>query len=151
MPAVIPAQKEPVRLAAPFVAGPATSGTFGSAVIGGGAVLAAPPPASLREPGDYLSRFAAKSLAPARELLYRTPQGARAVVRHLGLVNDSAGDLTMRLWIGGLLHVPTVTVPAGKSRAQDVPGWLLLPGETIEGQASGPGLNVFLYGVEEVR
>jgi hypothetical protein len=150
MPAVIPVLSAPVKLTAPFAAGPATSGTFGSAVIGGGLRIVAPvaPP---REPGDYLARFAAKGLSTTREVLYRVPRGTRAVVRHFGFVNDSGLDVTGRLWVGGLLHVPTLTVPASKSRAQDLPEWVLLPGETIEGQASGAGLNVFLYGIEEVR
>lgn len=137
------------KLAAPFAAGPATSGTFGSFVSP--KTLVSAPSAPTREPGDYLARFAAKGLAVTREVLYRVPQGTRAVVRHFGFVNDSGVDLTGRLWVGGLLHVPLLTVPANKSRAQDLPEWVLLPGETIEGQASGAGLNVFLYGVEEVR
>ena len=149
MAAILPVQDEPVNLTTPFAAGPATSGTFGSAILGPAGTVAAPE--SARAPGDYLTRFAAKTLSTSRELLYVVPDGTRAVVRHFGLVNTAASQITASLWIGGLLHVPAIPVPVGASRAQDVPEWLMLPGERLEGSASAAGLNLFVYGVEEVR
>lgn len=151
MPATVPTQDDPVKLAAPFVAGPATSGTFGSAYVGGAGLgqHPAPPSSSERAPGDYLARFALKEVSQNRELLYTVAQGEKAVVREIVLANSSGAPRTVSLWIGGRLVEPGVSLAAGEAK-RDAPNWIAYPGDTLEAQASGAGVACLMAGVEEV-
>lgn len=106
----------------------------------------------LREPGDYLTVFASKTLAAGqRELLYTAPDNTTGVIREVVFTNTGAAASTVRVWLGGVLVEAGLSVPAGQSRSQAVAGWLLPPGAKLEADSSGAGVNIFAFGVEEVR
>lgn len=105
-----------------------------------------------REPGDYLTVFASKALAAGqRELLYTAPESATGVIREMVFTNSGASSSTVRAWLGGVLVEAGLPVPAGESRSQTPAGWLFPPGARLEASSSEAGVNIFAFGVEEVR
>lgn len=105
-----------------------------------------------REPGDYLTVFASKTLAAGqRELLYTAPEDTTGVIREMVFTNSGVAASTVRAWLGGVLVEAGLSVPAGESRSQTLAGWLLPSGSKLEASSSGAGVNIFAFGVEEVR
>lgn len=101
-----------------------------------------------RGPGDYLAVFASGTLGATREVLYVAPPRATGVIREIVLTNITSAAALVRLWLGGVVVEPGAIVPAGESRSESVPGWLVKSGESFEAQ--GAGVSVLAFGVEEV-
>lgn len=105
-----------------------------------------------REPGDYLTVFASKTLAAgAREVLYTAPEDTTGVIREMVFTNSGLTTSTVRVWLGSVLVEAGLSVPAGASRSQALAGWLLPAGAKLEADSSGAGVNIFAFGVEEVE
>ena len=103
-----------------------------------------------RAPGDYPAKLYAGSVPASRGVLYRAETNVRAVVRHVGLVNEGGSTAVARVWVGGVCVAPHAEIPGLQSRPQDLAMWVLEPGDAIEAEGSGPGLSAVVYGVEEV-
>jgi len=113
-------------------------------------VLPAAPPPQPRAPGDYLERLHHGVLPLVRTVLYACPADCRAFVRRVVLTNNSPAVRTAELWLAGRRIEPAVALEANQAKKEDFAGWILLPGETIEGLASGSEVSLYASGVEEV-
>lgn len=49
--------------------------------------------------------------AAATTTLYTVPGGKSAIVKHISVVNSTAGRVTFRLWRGGIADVNLITPP----------------------------------------
>ena len=103
-----------------------------------------------RAPGDYPAKLYAGPVPATRGVLYRADENVRAVIRHVGLINEGTNFVRARVWVSGVLVAPMVELAGLSSAPQDVSMWVLEPGEAVEAEATVPGVNAVVYGVEEV-
>lgn len=96
---------------------------------------------------DTLQR-ASGTIATTRATVYTTPASTKFVVRHVGFINTTAADVTVKLWIHNVLYEPGVVVPALDTRAVDVSMWLLKATELLEAEATATGVSIVVHGVE---
>lgn len=148
MPLAIPPATPITTLTAPYTASTPTPGKFGGFVLG--PVASGATVASERASGDYLARFAAKEVATTREVLYTCPSDCRAVIMRISFANVSGATRTVQLWVGGVQYEPGLALAIGEAKGESGAKEVLLPGQAIEAQASGAGVNAFISGVEEV-
>lgn len=148
MPLVVPPATPVTTLTAPYIASTPTPGKFGNFVLG--PVSSDATVAGGRASGDYLARFAAKEVATTRELLYTCPSDCRAVIMRISFANISGAARSVQLWVAGVQYEPGLALAIGEAKGESGAKEVLLPGEKIEAQASGAGVNAFISGVEEV-
>lgn len=103
-----------------------------------------------RAVGDYGARFYGGAAPTSRTTLYTADTNVRGYIRHVGVINTGGTDRTITFWLGGVQVTPAINIPANDTRAMDVSMWLLRSGDLLEAQASGAGLNLVVFGVEEV-
>ena len=103
-----------------------------------------------RTAGDYLRTVYLGAAPLARSVLYTADTNVRCLVRHLGVANTTGAVRTVSVWIGGVLLVPSRSVDPTDTLAFDVSMYHLAPGQSLEAQADAAGVNLAVFGVEEV-
>lgn len=146
--AVIPPGQLVYRASTPFTTSTLTVSSFGSAVVP--ETAARTEAAAERPPGDYPAAYALKELATVRERLYEAPAGTTAYVRYASFTNNSTSARTVQVWVGGRRIVAGLSIGAGEQKVDDLL-WMLKPGQTLEAQADGAGVDATITGIEEVR
>ena len=144
---VIPPEYPPVRLGVPFTASTLTVSSFGSMVLPG--TPRSSTKAADRPPGDYPAVYALRELPATREVLYSVPAGTTAYVRYASFTNNSGAARTVQVWVGGRRIVAALAIAANEQKVDDVL-WMLRPGQALEAQADGAGVDCIITGVEEV-
>ncbi len=136
------------RASTPYTASPLTVSSFGSAVLPETAAKTGA--AAERPPGDYPAVYALKELATVRERLYEAPAGTTAYVRYASFTNNSGATRTVQVWIGGRRIVAALAIAVNEQKVDDVL-WMLKPGQALEAQSDGAGVDCIITGIEEVR
>lgn len=136
------------RTSVPFTASGLTVSSFGSAVLLDTRKTAQAP--AERPPGDYPVVYALRELPAAREGLYSVPADTTAYVRYASFTNNSGVARTVQVWIGGRRIVAALALATNEQKVDDVL-WMLKPGQALEAQADGAGVDCIITGIEEVR
>jgi hypothetical protein len=98
---------------------------------------------------DYYERLVSAALTTSRATLYTVPASTKVVIRHAVLINTSAADVTVQLWIHGVKYVDAAVIPAHDEVFQEVSMWVVHAAELIEAQASAAGVQCEMHGVRE--
>lgn len=146
--AITPPGQLVYRASTPFTTSTLTVSSFGSAVVP--ETAARSQAAADRPPGDYPALYALKELATVRERLYEAPAGTTAYVRYASFTNNSGATRTVQVWVGGRRIVASLAIAVGEQKVDDLL-WMLGPGQALEAQADGAGVDVIITGIEEIR
>jgi hypothetical protein len=136
------------RASVPFTASGLTVSSFGSAVLLDTRKTAQVP--AERPSGDYPAIYALKELPATREILYSVPADTTAYIRYASFTNNSGAAKTVQVWVGGRRIVAALAIAANEQKVDDVL-WMLKPGEMLEAQADGVGVDAIITGIEEIR
>ena len=148
MPGVSPPGQLSYVGATPFTPSTLTVSSLGSGVSPKAMEVARP--AAERPPGDYPAVYALKELATVREKLYEAPAGTTAYVRYASFTNNSGAARTVQVWVGGRRIVAALAIAANEQKVDDIL-WMLKPGQALEAQADGAGVDAIITGIEEIR
>ena len=107
-------------------------------------------PPKRRVAGDYPVQLYAGAVPLARASLYFAPSGTKAVIRHLAISNAAAELRTVSVWVSGVPVIPALDISANQAVGEDLSMWVIPAGSNVQMVASGSGVFVALYGIEEV-
>lgn len=98
--------------------------------------------------GDLVSQFVMAAVPTSRTTMYTVPVGYNAIIRWMDLVNTTGSAITVDAWLNGVQWENDRSVPGNDKYARDTITEIG-PGQLIELQASGAGVNAFISGVLE--
>jgi hypothetical protein len=98
---------------------------------------------------DVVAQFVMAAVPTSRTTLYTVPVGRTAVIRWMDLVNTTGSAITVDVWLNNVQWENDRSVPGNDKYARDTIT-TLGPGQLIEMQASGAGVNGFMSGVLEL-
>lgn len=146
--AIAPPGQLVYRAGVPFTASGLTVSSFGSAVLLDERKVVSG--VADRPPGDYPTVYALRELPAVREALYSVPAETTAYVRYASFTNNSSAARTVQVWVGGRRIVAGLAVAANEQKVDDLL-WMLGPGQMLEAQADGAGVDAIITGIEEIR
>lgn len=98
--------------------------------------------------GDLVAQFVMAAAPTSRTTMYTVPVGYNAIIRWMDLVNTTGSAITVDVWLNGMQWENDRSVPGNDKYARDTITEIG-PGQLIEVQASGAGVNAFVSGVLE--
>lgn len=98
--------------------------------------------------GDLVAQFVMAAAPTSRTTMYTVPVGYNAIIRWMDLVNTTGSAITVDVWLNNVQWENDRSVPGNDKYARDTITELG-PGQLMELQASGAGVNAFISGVLE--
>jgi hypothetical protein len=99
---------------------------------------------------DIVAQMVMAAITTSRTTLYTVPADRNAIIRDITMVNDTASNKTVDVWLNDFKIESGLLIPANQGYTSPFTGVELVEGDLIEAQASAAGVNLFIWGVLEI-